>query len=100
MSTLRRLPTGLVVAFVLPCFTLALHVAGLRDWVSVISGTPVPGVSEVAGVAGGAIYLVAWIATVILSPALIVASGIDWLAGRVFSRPREDPRRGAAPDDR
>jgi hypothetical protein len=51
-----------------------LHALGLRDWVSVLSGTPVTAVPfEVAGPAG-ALYVVAYFGAVVVAPILVIAA--------------------------
>lgn len=57
-----------------------LHALGLRDWVSVLSGTPVTAVPfEVAGPAG-ALYVLAYFGAVVVAPILVIAAALAELA--------------------
>ena len=57
-----RLPVPMMVAVGLFGLHALSRFVGLEDWVGVLSGTPVPGVSfELAGV-GAAFHLLTWFA--------------------------------------
>lgn len=54
---------------------LACHLLGLREHVSVLSGTAPPGGADSAPL--GALYAIAWFAGVIAAPILALAAGIS-----------------------
>lgn len=62
------------------------EMAGLRDWVSVLSGTPVPGVPFEEAIAGGALYVLAWFGAVLLAPILAIAAALSILSRALFER--------------
>ena len=68
------------MALVLVAVHAAAELAGLRDWVSVLSGTPVPGVPFQEAALGGAFYVLGYFGAVLLAPILTLAALIQTLA--------------------
>lgn len=86
MKRLRSIPLTLVVALLLALFHAALFALGLRDWVSVLSGTPVPGVAPEEAALGGALYVLAYFGAILLAPILALAGVLSLLIRRVSGR--------------
>ena len=57
-----------------------LHLLGLRDWVSVLTATPVEGVSLAAAAIGGSAYVLSWFGAVLVAPVLLLSSALRRLA--------------------
>lgn len=74
-----------LAAFSLGAYVVA-ELAGLRDWVSVLSGTPVPGVDYESAFAGGAFYVLTWFGAVLVAPVLTLAAGLNAITDRAFRR--------------
>ncbi len=70
----RWIPTALAVTL------FALHglsaLLGLEDHLSVLSGTPAPGVSLEAAAIGAAFHLLSWLGAVLVAPILLIASAL------------------------
>lgn len=73
-------PWGFLLALVLVAALAVLHAAGLRDWVSVLSGTPVADVPWALSALGGASYALAWFGAVLLAPILALTSALRALS--------------------
>jgi len=86
MKTLRSIPLPLWLALLLALLYAALHSLGLRDWVSVLSGTPVPGVPFEQAALGGALYVLAYFGAVLFAPILAIAGALSLLLGRAMPR--------------
>ena len=71
---LKSIPLGMRLALVILVLFMSLHLAGLRDWVSIVSGTPVPDVPLPWAVFGGLVYVLSWFALVIVAPVLALTS--------------------------
>jgi hypothetical protein len=84
MKTLRSVPLALWLAALIALIFGALSALGLRDWVSILSGTPVPGVPYEAAALGGALYVLAYFGAVLLAPILAIAGAVSMLSGRVI----------------
>jgi hypothetical protein len=83
-----RPPRYLVRAGVLFAFFLVLHLLGLRDHVSVLSGTePASGLLG----AGGLLYVAAWLVAVVAAPIFVIAAGLLAVSDR-FRRGRARAR--------
>jgi hypothetical protein len=67
----------------------AVHALGLREAVSVLSGTAPPGGESSALL--GVVYALSYFAALILAPILLLASGIELIARRSFRAPAADP---------
>lgn len=74
MSKLRSIPLPLWLAGGLALTHLAL--TPLRDWVSVLSGTPVPGVPFELAALGGLLYVLAYFGAVLVAPILAIAGAV------------------------
>lgn len=87
----RQLALG--AAMLLAAFVVC-HLLGLREQVSVLSGTPPPagGGDPLLGVA----YALAWFGGVVLAPILAIAAGVLAVVDRLRSR-RPAPARTAPP---
>jgi len=73
-----RPPRYLARAGLLFAFFLVLHLLGLREHVSVLSGTePASGLLGV----GGLLYVAAWLVAVVAAPIFVLAAGIQALLG-------------------
>ena len=83
--------SGLILAITFA----ALHLAGFREHVSVLSGT-VPSTGGASSAVFGALYVLSWLAFVILTPILLLAFGIRTVLLRLFHGPRAQP--GPGPD--
>jgi hypothetical protein len=81
----RLSPRALLrLGLTLVAFFLALHLAGLRESTTFLSGTP--GGSAYAGV----LYTLAWFAAVLVAPPLVIAAAILAVATR-GTEPPETP---------
>ena len=71
-------PAGLLVRAALTVLVfVVLHACGLRAYTTVLSGTsPVGDPADGLSVALGFIYVMAWLAFVLLVPILVLAAGI------------------------
>ncbi len=82
----RRLSPGIQIALTIWALTFLAHAFGLRDFTSVLSGTPVVGVPQEAAVLGGMTYVVLWLLATSIAPVALVAAmlGIssDWVRSR------------------
>ncbi|MDC0685332.1 hypothetical protein [Sorangium atrum] len=87
----RQLALG--AAMLLAAFVVC-HMLGLREQVSVLSGTPPPagGGDPLLGVA----YALAWFGGVVFAPILAIAAGVLAVVDRLLSR-RSAPARTAPP---
>jgi hypothetical protein len=70
---------AVILGLGLAALFLVLHLLGLRDDVSILSGT-MPGGSLEA--AGGLLYALAFFSTVIIAPVLLASAGLHWLSTR------------------
>jgi hypothetical protein len=92
----RHVPWSLAgPALLIAAVFAAAHALGLRDSVSVVSGTAPAGGGELA-VASGVAYVVAWLAAVVVAPILGIGAAI-LAAGRAVlaRRGRREARRRA-----
>ncbi|WP_437970414.1 hypothetical protein WMF04_14480 [Sorangium sp. So ce260] len=89
MSRLLALGAALLVAAFAAC-----HLLGLREHVSVLSGTAPPGGAGDASL--GVAYALSWFGGVILAPILAIAAGALAAVDRLRSR-RPAPSRPARP---
>jgi hypothetical protein len=79
-----RPPKYLARAGILLAFFLVLHLLGLREHVSVLSGTePANGLLG----AGGLLYVAAWLVAVIAAPIFVIAAAVHALLG-ALGRPQ------------
>jgi len=92
--------------FALAALLVAAHglaeLRGLRDWVSVLSGTPVIGVPYAEAALGGALYVLSYFGAVLAAPILVLAGTLSGLAARLTG-PRRATARGprrSGPDPR
>ena len=81
-SMLRTVPPMLWPALGMVVGFGVLHLAGARDAVSVLSGTPVEGMSMAVAAALGAAYVLAYFGAVLLAPILVVAAALSSLIRR------------------
>ena len=58
---------------------LLFHLLGWREMTTVLSGTFPPGFSPPEAESRAVLYLVAWFATVVIAPVLVLAAAIDSL---------------------
>jgi hypothetical protein len=73
-------PRYLIRAGILLASFLVLHALGLREHVSVLSGTePANGVLGV----GGLLYVASWLVTIVAAPIFVIAAGLHALFGAV-----------------
>lgn len=85
-------PVGLLVrAAALAVVYGGLHLAGLRDYATVLSGG-LPSADASPGVASvlGMVYVLFYFGWIIAVPVLVLASGILLALGRIFSTRRGD----------
>ncbi len=85
----------LVMAVLLVLFLGFVHALGLREEVSVLSGTSPPG--EHASALLGVIYALSWFAAVIVAPILALAALIGWGFERVKQRYGAGPAADRSP---
>lgn len=75
----------MALAVIITALLLVLHLAGVRDYTCVISGTFPQGVARSAmTVALGILYAAAYLGTVVAAPILLIASFIFALLRTVF----------------
>lgn len=88
-------PKGLLAwAVILGVVFLACHLAGLREYTTIISGTaPTGDVSDRVAPALAAAYVVVYLAFIIVAPILVLAAGI--FLGLDLIIPRRDRARSA-----
>jgi hypothetical protein len=83
---IKRLSWMFVPAIALWVAFGVLYTIGARDCVSVLSGTPVPGVSFEVAATLGALYVLAWFGAILVAPifaiAALVATGASSLSAR------------------
>ncbi|WP_437727446.1 hypothetical protein [Sorangium sp. So ce861] len=89
MSRLLSLGAALLVSAFAAC-----HLLGLREHVSVLSGTAPPGGGADASL--GVVYALAWFGAVVLAPILAIAACVLAAGDRLRSR-RPAPSRPAWP---
>ena len=77
----RRFPILLGLALAIWLLFGVLELLGLRDWVSVLSGTPAPGLDFATTAAGGALYAITYFAAVIVAPVFALAEVLVRLSG-------------------
>jgi len=58
------------------------HLAGLRAYTAILSGTAPPGADGAAGAALGLVYVALYFACVVGAPILAIAGGVMWALGR------------------
>jgi hypothetical protein len=79
-------PLGmLVLAMVIAALFGVAHALGLRDGVSVLSGTSPSGD---ASAGGGVIYALLYFAAILVAPAFAIAAAITWLLRAIAARLR------------
>ena len=89
-------PAGLLIrAAVLAAAYVVLHLAGFREYASVICGMPPPGSSRYLVSFAACAYIMLHLAAVMVVPALVIASGIAALVIRFCPR-KEDVAGSAA----
>lgn len=94
-SMLRAVPPMLWAALGIVVVFGILHLTGARDAVSVLSGTPVEGMSMTVGAPLGVAYVIAYFGAVLFAPILVVAAAISTALGRGRQRPgRARPETG------
>lgn len=82
-------------ALILLVLYFLCHVAGLREFTSIVSGSsPSGGRADAVAGALGAVYVVAYLIVVFIVPVLVIASGLFW-AAQFWLTPRE----GSQPDE-
>ena len=69
-----RMPKLMVLAFALLVIHGISWALGLEDWVGLLSGTPVPGVSLEFAAMGASLHVLSWFGAVVVAPILIIAS--------------------------
>lgn len=84
---MKRVPWLFVLAALLLLGFGVVWALDLRDYVSVLSGTPVPGVPLEEALVGGAIYVLAWFGAVLVAPVLAIAAALAELPRVVEGRP-------------
>ena len=86
-------PIGIRCAIAIAVCFLLLHWLGLRDWVSVVSGTPVPNVPHETVWLGGTLYVIAWLSLTLVAPILVLTSLFHALLQRWYLKDREQNKR-------
>jgi hypothetical protein len=82
----------LIKAAILVALFLSLHLFGLREHVSVLSGTePANGWLG----AGGLLYVAAWLVAVVVAPVFAIAAVVDVVVSACFRRGHERARAGS-----
>ncbi|MGE0789670.1 MAG: hypothetical protein AB7S26_28615 [Sandaracinaceae bacterium] len=66
--------TAFVIAVVMVAGYVVLEALGLREWVSVLSGTPVPGVAYEVAALGAIVYVASYFGAVLIAPILAMAA--------------------------
>ena len=87
-GTSARSPKGLFVrALILIVLFLLCHLAGLRVYTSVLTGTfiPIAGSTQLASLFG-ILYALLFLAAVLVAPILLIASGLLYLLERYGTR--------------
>ena len=74
--TRRHAPWPLRYGLALPLALGLMHLVGLREWVGVVSGTPVPGVPFAVAAPVGFVYVLTWLATLALAPPMLLNHGL------------------------
>ena len=70
-------PRGFVLrALVVAAAFLVVHIAGLRDYTSILNGTVGPGAGRNLSAVLGIVYLVFYMAAIVFAPMLLLAAGI------------------------
>jgi len=87
-SLRKRTPRAVRLAVAIAVVFAAVELCGLRSWVSVVCGTPVPDVPFAVAGPAGFFYVLAWLAFVVVAPILLLASGIDALLRRALGERR------------
>lgn len=82
----RSFPILLGFALAIGLLFGAVEFLGLRDWMSVLSGTPAPGVDFMTTAAGGAFYAITYFAAVVIAPVLALAEAFVQLSRWIGSR--------------
>ena len=90
-------PKGLLVrAGLIALFFLLCHAAGLREYTSIVSGTsPTGDVGDIFSVALAGLYLVAYVAAVLVAPIMLLASAI-FTALQLLAPTQKPPPAGTA----
>ncbi len=86
MTSRFRIPLPMVFAAGLFALHGLSRLAGLEDWVGVLSGTPVPDVPLELAAIGAAAHLLTWFAAVLVAPILVIASALLELSDALGSR--------------
>lgn len=73
---LSRIPRLVSYACLFVALYGALHALGLRDWVSVLSGTPAAAVPRAVAAPAAALYLLAYFGAVLIAPILLIAAAV------------------------
>jgi len=76
-KAIRAMPSTLWFAFAIGLGFAVLHVLGARDMVSVVSGTPAPGVPFEIAAPIGLLYVMSWLALVVVAPILAIMALIQ-----------------------
>ena len=86
-------PKGLLLrAAVIAAAFLVVHAAGLREYTSVLSGTPASGsLPEAFALAAGIAYATLYFGFVLLAPLLVLAAVILVLLARITRHGRRSP---------
>lgn len=74
-------PWALGVALAIGLTLSMAHVCGGRDAVSVLSGTPPDGPFMLLAPLG-ILYVLSWLAAILIAPPLVIAGVAEWLAQR------------------
>ena len=100
--TRRHAPWPLRYGLALPLALGLMHLVGLREWVGVVSGTPVPGVPFAVAAPVGFVYVLTWLATLALAPPMLLAGAVELglrRRGRAASKGEADSARAPGPRD-
>lgn len=79
---MRKIPVAFFFALAIWIAFALLYAIGARDHVSVLSGTPVPGVPLAIAAPLGALYVLAWLGAVLLAPILAIGGALRALVDR------------------
>lgn len=85
---MKRIPWFFVLAVLLLMGFGVAWALDLREYVSVLSGTPVPGVPVEEALVGGTFYVLAWFGTVLVVPVLVLAAALAEIPRVVEGRGR------------
>lgn len=77
---------ALAVALAIALVHGASALCGLGEWVGVLSGTPVPGVSLEVAALGAAVHVASWLALVVVAPVLVIAAALESASRAVLAR--------------